>query len=293
LIVLLWLWSGWYSAGVHVGNRGLVYLRGGTILVQVVREARYDAPDFLKHTWYPETAPGAGLHRAERFDIAWGFPSIHRVFSSPVGEWWFIWLPLWLVFLLVAAWPAEHACVRWWCRGRDAAQAPVVPPGGGRGRAASRVLLWMSVAASVVVLAVWLASGWYTLCVNYYGVVVVDIERGCITVLKDLGSRRFFWGTEFWWALRPARGSSLRWTLPHTAQCAQSTCGIWGEINMPLWSLFLVAAVPMLLWVRRGRSHPPGHCAICGYDLTGNVSGVCSECGTATEPNKPRSGDRE
>jgi len=25
-----------------------------------------------------------------------------------------------------------------------------------------------------------------------------------------------------------------------------------------------------------------GHCANCGYDLTGNVSGLCPECGTAT-----------
>lgn len=27
---------------------------------------------------------------------------------------------------------------------------------------------------------------------------------------------------------------------------------------------------------------PPGHCQSCGYDLTGNVSGVCPECGTLT-----------
>ena len=28
--------------------------------------------------------------------------------------------------------------------------------------------------------------------------------------------------------------------------------------------------------------YPPGHCQKCGYNLTGNVSGVCPECGTAT-----------
>ena len=27
------------------------------------------------------------------------------------------------------------------------------------------------------------------------------------------------------------------------------------------------------------RSYPPGSCGKCGYDLTGNVSGVCPECG--------------
>lgn len=25
----------------------------------------------------------------------------------------------------------------------------------------------------------------------------------------------------------------------------------------------------------------PGHCKKCGYNLTGNVSGICSECGTS------------
>lgn len=33
--------------------------------------------------------------------------------------------------------------------------------------------------------------------------------------------------------------------------------------------------------LREGRPlPPPGHCWKCGYDLTGNVSGVCPECGT-------------
>jgi hypothetical protein len=27
------------------------------------------------------------------------------------------------------------------------------------------------------------------------------------------------------------------------------------------------------------REYPPGFCQACGYDLTGNVSGRCSECG--------------
>ncbi len=27
-------------------------------------------------------------------------------------------------------------------------------------------------------------------------------------------------------------------------------------------------------------SMPPGHCRKCGYDLTGNTSGVCTECDT-------------
>ena len=39
---------------------------------------------------------------------------------------------------------------------------------------------------------------------------------------------------------------------------------------------FAVAIVPP----RRGRRASAGLCAVCAYDLTGNESGVCPECGT-------------
>jgi hypothetical protein len=37
--------------------------------------------------------------------------------------------------------------------------------------------------------------------------------------------------------------------------------------------------VKAILW-RLKRPIPPGHCKTCRYNLTGNVSGVCPECGT-------------
>jgi hypothetical protein len=41
----------------------------------------------------------------------------------------------------------------------------------------------------------------------------------------------------------------------------------------------LLLAASIVAW--RGRRKPnKGHCQHCGYDLTGNVSGVCPECGT-------------
>ncbi len=49
---------------------------------------------------------------------------------------------------------------------------------------------------------------------------------------------------------------------------------------LPLWFPLLVVGIPSgyMLW-RRHRRIPPGHCQKCGYNLTGNVSGVCPECG--------------
>ena len=48
----------------------------------------------------------------------------------------------------------------------------------------------------------------------------------------------------------------------------------------PIWMLLLPVALPAAYLFYRDRRHPPGHCPRCGYDLTGNESGVCPECGT-------------
>lgn len=54
---------------------------------------------------------------------------------------------------------------------------------------------------------------------------------------------------------------------------------------VPLWIVFVVAAVPTgVLWWRDRRRILPVHCEKCGYDLTGNVSGRCPECGMDLRP---------
>jgi hypothetical protein len=49
------------------------------------------------------------------------------------------------------------------------------------------------------------------------------------------------------------------------------------------WMLFLGG-----LTVCFASRHRPGHCHCCDYNLTGNVSGVCPECGTAVEKTEPK-----
>jgi len=71
-----------------------------------------------------------------------------------------------------------------------------------------------------------------------------------------------------------------------------SSSGVWPRPDsgrlikafvLPLWFPFLLTAIPTaILWRLDCRRARPGHCAKCRYNLTGNVSGRCPECGAFT-----------
>ena len=52
--------------------------------------------------------------------------------------------------------------------------------------------------------------------------------------------------------------------------------------TVPLWIPFLPVAVATVLLWRRKQFPKTAECSNCGYNLTGNVSGVCPECGQRT-----------
>jgi hypothetical protein len=67
-----------------------------------------------------------------------------------------------------------------------------------------------------------------------------------------------------------------------------------GLANLPYWFITLLSApgilIPVMYGVmvrrRRRARRRAGRCGTCGYDLTGNVSGRCPECGEVI-PEKP------
>ena len=68
-------------------------------------------------------------------------------------------------------------------------------------------------------------------------------------------------------------------------------------LMFPFWAVVLLTAVLPALWVilwRRRRAvrrrAQAGLCGKCGYDLTGNTTGVCPECGTAVATGTTRAG---
>lgn len=61
------------------------------------------------------------------------------------------------------------------------------------------------------------------------------------------------------------------------------------DVTIPFWiPMLLIPPITAMLWFDRlgrrlglvGRDYAIGFCNACGYDLQGNASGICPECGT-------------
>ena len=53
-------------------------------------------------------------------------------------------------------------------------------------------------------------------------------------------------------------------------------------MSVPDWFIATITLMLPAYWIiRRVRRHQPGFCTVCSYNLHGNTSGVCPECGMA------------
>ena len=139
-----------------------------------------------------------------------------------------------------------------------------------------RITRWLLLTTSTVVILLWLVSGF----------VHVLWGDGCSYQLEVyLGSLRISWGA-------PHRGSFKNMDFYEGVSFRQSWDYEWGWapipygeavndwylIAVPLWPLAAVACIVILRLYGRGRRRK-GQCGTCGYDLRGNESEVCPECG--------------
>jgi len=129
------------------------------------------------------------------------------------------------------------------------------------------------------VLVGWVGSVHWTMRIGSVRSIVVDVTRAAFI---GIDTRSFTQRTPFaaqfevdrctfgmplrWWPI-------LDWYLAFTS----------GTVQVALWPVVLALSVVALwLWCI-DRRHAPGHCYACGYERTGNESGVYPECGAATQ----------
>ncbi len=132
-----------------------------------------------------------------------------------------------------------------------------------------RIAKWGGVAVCVLIAVVWIVSIFHD-----FGFmdrhIMVGFDRGNIIAGQP---PQWFGFADGSWAEEAPQFE--RYWLP-----TYFFGGAGSGVIIPLWLLLLLTFIPTFILWRRDRI-PPGHCQRCGYDLTGNVSGRCPECGEA------------
>lgn len=146
-----------------------------------------------------------------------------------------------------------------------------------------RFIKWAGLLAGILIGISWAVSlpWWWSYLrktsINVEDELAISLKQGCLSL--DVGA---VFGPS-----TPAFGGGLS-----VALCPFSLRPVWKpsynhpapsflRIVLPLWIPFLLVTIPagFIGWVDRRRI--PSHCCQkCGYDLTGNMSGICPECGT-------------
>jgi len=135
-----------------------------------------------------------------------------------------------------------------------------------------RVAKWVGLGACVFLFWVWIVT---CRCVIGYQATTLSIQLsdGCFIVS---GYSKAVFGGVWHAAWVPA---NFFWQ-PVLA-CGSSLGAQFSSFVVPLWLPLIAIGVPTgILWYRDRKPIPPGHCLRCGYNLTGNESGVCPECAT-------------
>jgi hypothetical protein len=142
-----------------------------------------------------------------------------------------------------------------------------------------RILKWAGLVLSLIIAAAWAASipyRWTCVTQKHSGdrsnVYSVWIGHGCLFSIHYFLEERYVESRVEYDPAWPRWGVHI-WRFQRAIV----------QVQLPLWIPFLLVALPTsyLFW-RDRRRIPPGRCRKCGYNLTGNVSGVCPECGERT-----------
>ena len=156
-----------------------------------------------------------------------------------------------------------------------------------------RLAMWIGLCICTLLVTAWLAT--VPLVGNRMLVIQYDVRTGLLVL--DEG----FLG----WLRYPARtpGGPLTWSVRWDRTLVPKQARVLGSLGLPtrisvskgpftrggtgflipLWLPLALVAVPTsILWYRSRRARLlSGHCPNCHYNLTGNTSGICPECGTA------------
>lgn len=181
--------------------------------------------------------------------------------------------------------------------------APEIAPARGK---------WISASLCLLLLILWGVSvrwQYNQLFVLGHSCVTTGLSAGKLFLQQESGPRWTFSivynpkGGSSAWSTRPGPTQRTDFGIEWPQHVVQYTAtsefeyedtSVWRVVTVPLWIPFLalVLFTAFLFWRDRRRRHrvKTGHCLVCGYNLTGQTSNRCSECGTPIDasPTLPR-----
>jgi hypothetical protein len=144
-------------------------------------------------------------------------------------------------------------------------------------------LAWIGTAIAAVLLAAWIASVPLSFGYVYQsqtpgeGYYFIDFSSGFVKLCH--GHHGSLWQGSYWYCDGEFSERKLRWT----PLFERDVKALHNRVQVALWVPLLLVATPTAFLWRAARRRPPSHCCQeCGYNLTGNTSGTCPECGVKT-----------
>lgn len=135
-----------------------------------------------------------------------------------------------------------------------------------------RKLMWLSIACSVVFFSLLVSSSFYSYGYVSRRIGILCGEARCGLAIASASIANPGWNAD--------KNFGFRWEPEFLDRIvpmgATYTVSI---VFLPLWIPMLIAGAAIAYFHRKGRLPNTGHCIKCGYNLNGNRSGVCPECG--------------
>ncbi len=155
---------------------------------------------------------------------------------------------------------------------------------------------WVAISVAMAIFLLWLATLWLSIIYRHRPVTIYMV-RGRVLLTWEVGDpfeiartiHADAWMETNGWHLYRFRGlvpsmdrlgfAMPEWDVrPPPSPAWRTTLS---SISCPLWILEAAALGLCILFLRISRRRiPAGNCKTCAYDLTGNISGKCPECGT-------------
>lgn len=138
---------------------------------------------------------------------------------------------------------------------------------------------------SVLFVGTYIASWWFGLTIdNKTSFITFAFGFGELTVVGDPTTPPIDWTAFDVFSIERlgSRGRLYKSTWLYSWYASKN----FYLLVIALWPLVAALVAGNVFWYWRDwrRRVRPGHCAKCGYNLTGNISGRCPECGQVSSP---------